>query len=284
MKTHRFAYMTEPAREHDLRPHELRDGDAYATLLPALIKLGYEAGPLFVNHPLSSDPPGTSLPDTSLEDMRALSADDLLVITSRPPLNERGVRGGPRQVKVSHPSYNQFEQRILFPVLRRHLAYCARNQIVLTAERAERLNPGYGNRQDLDFYLKPNERKHRYEASYSVTSGAGRYEPFDDNRTTAAYLIHTPPLHMPDGAKTARVLAAFGVSGTIGLVFAHHLCAQKLPPFVGLLEDILRKPGFAMMEITVTKDVPRFYMTLDFSDTWEYKLITRKNGAPKESA
>lgn len=279
MKSHRFAYMTEPAREDDLRPHELRDGDAYAALLPGLIRLGYEAGAPFINHPVCS-----GVPDTSLADMSLLSEEDLLVLTSRPPMNERNVRGGSRQVKASHPSNNLFEQAVLFPMLRQYLAYCSRNQIVLHSDQAQRLEQGYGNRGDLDFYLKPNQKKNRYEASYSLAGGGSKFKPFQDDRTTAAYLIHTPPLQMPDGKKGARVLAAFGVSGTIGLIFSHHLGYQKPPAFVGLLEDALKRPGFAMMEITVTKDVPPFYTTLDFSDEWEYKLITRRNGMSGASA
>jgi len=274
MRSHRFAYMTVPARADDFRPHELRDGDAYATMLPALMKLKYEAGATFINHPVCND-----APDMSLADMSSLSEEDLLVITSRPPMNEKDSDDGPRQMKLSHPSGNQFEQTVLFPMLRRYLSYCSRDQIVLHPDQAQRLDPRYRNRGDLDFYLKPNQNKSRYEAAYRMTAGGRKYERFAEDRTTAAYLIHTPPLEMPGGKNGARVLAAFGVSGTIGFVFAHHLRHQKLPAFAGLFEDALKKPGFAMMEITVTKDVPPFYTTLDFTDEWDYKLITRWNGA-----
>lgn len=268
MKSNRFAYMTEDG----LRPHELRDGDAYAALQPALIELGYEDGATFINHPVRKD-----APDTSLNDMGLLSDKDLLVITSRPPIHESNLSYS-RQVRASHPSGNLFEQQVLFPMFEKYLLFCTRNQIILRPGQAERLEAGYKNRADLSFFVKPNAKKNRFESAYSIAGGGGRFLPFMSDRTTAAYLIHTDPLEMPDGKKGARVLAAFGVSGTIGLVFAHHLRHQKHPAFVGLLEDALKQPGLSMMEITVTKDVPSFYTSLDFSDQWGYKLITRRNG------
>jgi hypothetical protein len=205
--------------------------------------------------------------------MSFLTEDDLLVITSRPPLDDRRLAGGP---KVSNPSNTAFEQGILFPALTGYLKYCSRKQVTLNAKCAALLEHPYQNRKDLNYFIKPNQKKGRYEASYEMGAGGGQYEPFQADRTTAAYVFHTPALEMPGGRKGPRVLVSFGLSGTIGYIFAHHLCEQRLPPFHGLLEDILRAPGFAMVEITVTRDVPAFYTTLDFSDDWEYKLITKR--------
>lgn len=271
MKFRRFAFMTKPKKEADLRPHELRDADAYALLVPVLIGLGYQPSRLFINHPVTA-----KASDTSLADMGGLTADDLLVVNSRPPLNEKRKTDETKVVKVTDPSENEFEQEVLFPALRKHLEFCSRNQIVLTPGQSAWLEPTYRNRQSLEYYLKANEKLKRHEASYAMVGESRKYAPYARNRTTAAYLIHTPPLQMPDGRRGPRVLAAFGLSGTMGLVFAHQLCEQKLPPFEGLLEDVLRGPGFAMIEITVTKDVPDFYTDLDFSDRWEYKLITKR--------
>jgi len=271
MRFHRFAFMIKPNRDADLRPHELRDGDAFARLVPALIALGYNAGGPVINHPKTP-----KAPDTSLADMGRLTAEDLLVITSRPPLNEKRPSRDIRLVKTYYPSENEFEQGVVFPALQKYLVFCSRNEIILQLSQANCLEDGYRNREDLYFYLKPNEKKQRHEASYAMAAGSGRYEPFQVDRTTAAYLIHTPPLQMPDGREGPRVLVSFGLSGTVGLVFAHQLCEQKFPPFCGLLDDILRGPSFAMVEITVARDVPDFYTSLTFSDEWEYKLITKR--------
>jgi len=271
MKFHRFAFMTKPNKEAELRPHELRDADAFALLVPALIGLGYQAGELLINHPVTS-----KASDTSLANMGRLTPDDLLVVTSRPPLNEKRKTGEIRVVKVTDPSENEFEQEVLFPALKKYLDFCSRNQIVLSLSQSACLEPGYRNREALEFYLKASEKVKRHEASYAMVGESGRFEPYKRDRTTAAYLIHTPPLQMPDGRKGPRVLAAFGLSGTMGLVFAHQLCEQKLPPFEGLLEDVLQGPAFAMVEIAVTQDVPDFYTDLVFSDEWEYKLITKR--------
>lgn len=271
MTFHRFAFMTRQEKEADLRPHELRDGDAFARLVPALMALGYGSGPLLINHPLA-----TGAKDTSMARMSSMSEQNLLVVTSRPPLDEER-KTGKRVVKASDPSENEFEQQVVVPALRRYLDTCSRDKIVLTLSQAARLEQRYRNRQSVKFFLKANEQVKRHEASYKLTENDS-YEAFTAERTTAAYLIHTPPLLMPDGRKGPRVLTAFGLSGTIGLIFANQLTEQKIPAFQGLLEDTLRGPGFAMVEITVTRDVPEFYMDLDFSDEWEYRLITKRPG------
>lgn len=267
MTVHRFAYMTEPTRGDDRRPHELRDGDAYCLLLPALIALGYQAGSTLINHPLNP-----SVQDTSIEDLGFLDEDDLLVVTSRPPIHDTETTMTPKQSK---PSKTEFEQATFFPGLSDYLTYCSRSQIMLHQNQAKLLKSGYRNRWNVNFFIKPNSKKARWESAYDTLDGSRGFEPFQVNRTTAAYMIHTPPLKMPSG-RGPRVLLSFGLSGTVGCAFAHQLSAQKLPEFRGLLEDILRAPGFAMVEITVTRDVPGFYTSLDFSDDWEYKLITKR--------
>jgi hypothetical protein len=273
---YRFAYTTKPNRDNDLRPHMLRDGDAYAHLGFALIQLGYSDGELKINHPLR---PGVS--DTSLEDMAHLSEQDLLVILTRPPLNDppptqKKSNIDSRHIRPNHPSLTRFEQQVLFPELRNYLINCSRDEIQLRADQAQmRLEPGYANRDAINFYMRPDERFQRYEASYRFL-GRAPGAAHTPNRTTAAYLIHTEPLKRPDGTKGPRVLVAFGVSGTIGLVFAYQLRWQRKAPFQGLLKEALSAPGISMVEIEVTRDVPRFYTNLSFSNDWEYKLITRR--------
>lgn len=276
MKFYRFAFMAKPNRDHlQLRPHELRDADVFVDVSAALSSMGHVYQGRIINHPVS---PGG--PDTSMEDMERLGEDDLLVISSRPPLSEKPKASEERTVKVHFPSTSRFEQRILFPTLREYLIYCSREEIQVDLSKAGWLQPRYRNREDLTFFLKPNEKKNRFEAAYSIAGRAGKFEGFEANRTTAAYLVHTGPLEMPGGRKGPRVLVAFGVSGTVGLVFAHHLWQQTFEPFQGLLQDALATPSMAIVEIGVTRDVPSYYTNLDFTNEWRYTLITKRPGAP----
>jgi hypothetical protein len=163
----------------------------------------------------------------------------------------------------------------VFPAIRKYLDYCTREDIQLKAlEARQRLLPSYENRQSIAFYMRPDEKEHRYEASYRLL-GRSESSEFTRKRTTAAYMIHTEPVTRPDGRKGPRVLAIFGVSGTTGLVFSYQLRWQRIEPFQGLLADALSAPGITIVEIELTKDVPRIFTNLRFSDGWEYKRITK---------
>ena len=274
MNFYRFAFMAKSNRGLPLRPHELRDADVFVAVSAVLNSMGHTYNDLVINHPVS--PGGV---DTSMEDMERLGEDDLLVISSRPPISEKPKAPDERPVKVHFPSASRFEQRVLFPALREYLMYCTREEIQVDLNKSEWMEPRYRNREDLTFFLKPNEKKNRFEAAYSIAGRAGNFEPFVADRTTAAYMIHTGPLLMPGGRKGPRVLATFGVSGTVSLVFAHHLWQQTLEPFPNLLRDALSTPSLTMVEISITRDVPPYYTSLDFSNEWRYTLITKRPGA-----
>lgn len=270
MKFRRLAYMGRPSRRDTLRPHDVRDGDSFACLIPLLIRLGYELGELVLNHP-----PVEGEPDGSLASIAGMGPADLLVFNTRPPLDDKTSSCVQR---ILDPSGNRLEQECIFPAVERYIRYCTRSEIKLTNQAASLLLHDYRNRTHISYYVKPHEAKERHEASYEMLPQTPGCEKFERDHTTAGYLIHTAPIVMPGGELGPRLLLVFGLSGTTGLAFAHQLAVQRIEPFPDLLRDALLVPSLSLIEITTHNSVPRLNYNLDFSDQWTYKLITARPG------
>jgi hypothetical protein len=266
LKFYRFGFMGKPEGNRPLRPHEVRDGDVFSETQATLTRLGHEYAGRIINYPVEDGGP-----DRSMEAVANLGENDILLISSRPPMNENPYAAG--QVRVSFPSMSEFEEDILFEELRKYLLHCSRKEIALDYRKTERLLPQYRDRAHLEFYVR--SQNGGFEAAYQKTSGRIGCEPFVEYQTTVGYLIYTAPLQMPNGRKGPRVLALFGISGTVGVVFANQIWKEKHEVFRGLLEEAMRQPSLSMVEITV-KGVPKYYTSLDFADRWDYKLITRR--------
>jgi hypothetical protein len=277
MRIFHFAYMSHPTGE-SLRPHQLRDGDAFAELLAALTSLGHEYGGLIINHPTIP----SSGADDSLRHVQHLDEHDLLVLTTRPPLNDSPSKD-PKHVKSSH---TKLEGK-LFAAIRDYVVLSTRDQIQLHPDEAVCLKKRFENRADTEFFVKGHARLGRFEASYKG-SGAGdkTYAGYEPNITTAGYLVYTSPVQLPGRKTGPRLLASFGMSGTISLVFAHFLrnaTVQSRSTRKGtskpgafawdLLSTVLKQPGIAMVEITINNRIPSMFYNLDFADHWKYELV-----------
>jgi hypothetical protein len=211
-----------------------------------------------------------------MEDVEKLGENDILVISSRMPMDQHTNKPG--AVRVSLPSLSKFEQEHLFKELRLYVKHCSRKEIAVADKVADTILSEYRDRELLEFYVQP--AKGRFEAAYYMASGRENCKPFVKDRTTAGYLISTAPLAMPGGWKGPRVLALFGVCGTAGIVLANQLRKQKHEVFQGLLKEAIKQPSLSMVEMTV-KEVPDYYTNLDFADDWDYKLITQRPSEQK---
>src|SRR5262245_41119798 len=129
-----FSYQLSRKKDRAQDPHETRDGVAFACLACTLSELGWHYGGILFNYP--ADPPPQPFPvDTSF-----LGPRDLLVLATRPPMDDSGRRVVPR-------SYTALEQRI-FDCCRPFLELCCRSQIRLAPEMARLLPAGFENRAD----------------------------------------------------------------------------------------------------------------------------------------
>lgn len=242
----RFAYFTRGRKGCDVLPHQLRDAEAALFMHSILQERGYAyAGPIF-NYPVAK--PARPIP----VDDSFLRADDLLVLTTRPPLDDadEGVKC------YVDRSYTTLEDKV-FAFCRRHLARCSRSNVIVS---------------DIHARAYPQVAQFR-NIQYRQNRGASidRYLPYASNKWqrptlrqghTAAYLIYEAHAW----ANGPGVLAAFGMSGTDTLVWNYQLAT--------VFGRLLASAPFAMAELIAPQEIPRGKLTIDFANEWQVRLLT----------
>ena len=119
---------------------KVRDGVALNELAAALAPLGYQYGTTIHFYPND---------ERALKEFPALHANDLLVLTTRPPLTDREAFSKPRKIILS--SENDLE-KLIFNQLFQHISYCTRKHINLTQEAQDRLTADASKWKSLEFY------------------------------------------------------------------------------------------------------------------------------------
>ncbi len=260
----RVGYLWPGRPERHLHPHQLRDADAFIELMPSIQLLGYQYGELIMNYP----PNGRSA-DSSRDLALSLTPRDLLVLTTRPPLNDVPYR----DKRVVDQSGSWLERQ-LFRVFRHYFNHCSRHEVTLTDDVIRNVPEEFKNRGSLDFYMDA-------EATYkhSCLDGDGRKARFskracDEGRShrlrSAAFLLHTPSIiwQEDDGKLVGNgpeILLGFGMGGTIGLVWAY-LLSKKLP-------RLLEGHRFLMAELVRDHPLPSKPINLSFADHWKVEII-----------
>jgi hypothetical protein len=213
----------------DWNPRDLRDGGGYAELMAALLTMGAGPGDIWFNHkPREEDPEAA---------FRRLSAKDLLVLPTRPPLHDKG-EGQPR--RHLRPSGTAFERAVHAPF---HLFFrrCARNAVALAEEPARRLPNDKRNRRSTTYYQYTRNGLEVTWAFYKTLEG--RKPPSSRDRATAVFLVYVPAL-WKDGP---QLLSAFGMGANETLLWCHLLRTRM----TSLLTSVLASPAprFIMCEL-----------------------------------
>lgn len=117
--------------------HELRDGHAFAELAMLLRTNECRYGGLLLNYPAPAAHVKT--PD--------LTSTDLLVLTTRPPLNDDELDSRP--IRRSGTPL----ERIVLETVRQAFRICRRSYVMLSEEMARRLPEPYRNRGEMEFTL-----------------------------------------------------------------------------------------------------------------------------------
>jgi hypothetical protein len=239
-----FAYTLPAHKDRELQAFQLRDGEASRSLTNALFDHYYRSSGCIINYPS----PG---PDTVPFDVSCFTQDDLLLMTTRPPIDDMRIpdkKGIPR-------SFTALE-KLLYEGLLRKVAFrcCARSQILLTDHVAS-ISPEIAARQAMEF------RQNGGAAYQAYGSPAKR--PFTrfkrGFRKTAAFLVFVEHA-WPDGP---ALLAAFGVGGTETLVWCHQLQTR--------FADLLCTTSFVMAEME--GETPKQPQTLEFADDWKIDIL-----------
>jgi hypothetical protein len=244
----RFCYLSNETHGRRLRPHQLRDESAVVELYERLCRCGLTYGGVFLNW---SYPHGTA--DTSTADLERLGMgeQDLLLLTTRPPIHDEP---GDKHPLVK--SGSDVEAEMLRSLERQCFATCKRTCIALREHLKGAMQPGFEKRFRSRFYSTGAEAPHveRERGSKKAVRGS----------TSAGYLVHVPL-----GNGRPGVLAVFGMSGTMTLIWAYRL--SRMPE----LEWALEAPSLLMAEISLTEGIPERPATLGFSDQWSIEIAAK---------
>lgn len=244
-RCYRFGYLTSTRRDRDLYPFQVRDGDAAALMLQAVADRGYRyAGPI-VNYPS----PG---PETVPFDDSFLREEDLILITTRVPMNDRDIpdkKGIPR-------SYTTLEKKLFEGPLSEHFKCCARSEVQLTAATAS-ISAEIAKRQSMVFRQNGGATYQSYGSG--VTGEHKKFTAADP--LTAAFLVYAE--HAWPGGP--GLLAAFGMGGTETLVWCYLLATR--------FQHLLFTTPFAMAELEAPAAKKERPTTIAFADTWKATIL-----------
>lgn len=277
MRFVRFCYLSHDNKRRF--PHQLRDGDAALELFETLKELKFNYGGVLINWPF---PDG--VPDTSMERLKSLDVNksDILLLTTRPPLHDKD----PEKKKLRE-SGEELERKIFTELFNKCFQECSRTTI--TVRRHIKFSPGYENRMDVEYFASRrkdpgqalSEAKNEDEelvgdASYHKLGGEGgkQLSKEEMERRSAGYIVH-----LPLGEGLPRLLAVFGLSGTLTLLWAYWLGKKEN---LWLLEKVLKNPEqgyFVMAEITTTSPIPQRPLTFEsclLEMGWEVKIIAER--------
>jgi hypothetical protein len=225
--------------------------------MPKICSLGgfvYE-GPdrIFLNH----RPTETGDPSRRQFEALGLGERDILLLTTRPPLNDHGIR-------PLRSSGSEVES-IIFDALKKScFHHCSRGNIHLRHELARGLSAGFRGRSEIEFsqYIDPESLS---TGTYRALHGEKEAVSVPWNEMmTAGYL-----LNVPLGAGLPSLLAIFSLSGTTSLAFAHLLLKNA-----DVLREALQSPSFTMAEIQ-SKPILGHPVDFSFCDSWDMRVIGR---------
>jgi hypothetical protein len=239
---HRFAY-SMPLRAGEVaKPSKIRDGAAFSEVTAPLAKLGCEYGHIIFNSPF--DPKK----DKKLghEHFSFIKSDDLLVLTTRPPLDDR--RHGDK--KHMDESYTHVEQQV-FAEFRKYLAVCARSHVELTQAVGEKVE-----KADLTFYQHKSARLKSYKR---LDEFRNKRTP-EDSEIAIGFFLRTPSIPVYG----CGLLACYGMGGWETLIW-NRIVRTRYAEWVNT-------PLFVVGQFDM-KGLPARPHTLDFVDKIKVELL-----------
>jgi len=250
-RIYRFAYYAYLPTNDPRLPHKQRDGDAFIELAEALRDDGYGYAGLLLNPPAAADP--------TLQ----LDTDDLLVLTTRLPLDDDHTK---RRIVRSHSA---LESRIL-STLRPFFATCAVDHIVLGTPVVAALGDhDLRIRSDVVFWTNQSTTHSHVRSAYKAHREAhSDLRRIDVNGTapprTMAYLVLLRSHAWPGGP---GLLCSFSVGGTPTLVWNHFLRVRPE------LRHLVRDPGsrFVLADLSMDPPVSGDWIDLRPADTWRVR-------------
>ncbi len=245
-RVYRFSYLIHPRGR--TRLHLLRDGDAYGELAPLLCASGYNYGGLILNSQVAEEERKDQV------DSHLLSPEDLLVLNTRPPLDDE--KGEDRR-QIKRTGF-RLEVETL-DRLRPCFTVCTRSQVKLAGDLAVQLPKEYEDRADVRFRMYRGATYHEMRRNGEAYPWHKAGKP----PRTAGFLIL-----FPSTAKRHGLLTAFSAGGNETLIFAYLLRKRLWKE----LKIDTRKPRFVMVEI-YPQAIPEQPVDLGFAEDWRTEIL-----------
>jgi hypothetical protein len=238
-----FSYLRQDVRGMP-QIHELRDGHAFAELAMLLRTNECHYGGLLLNYPVPV--PHVKTPD--------LTSTDLLVLTTRPPLNDDELDSRP--IRRSGTPL----ERIVLETVRQAFRICRRSYVMLSEEMARRLPDPYRNRGEMEFTLNGPACYKRYRMPYTKKKTEHQWcVDSSESPRTSAFVLFT---RMPNGA---MLLNAFSMDGPGTLIWCYLLRSRH--------PHVIDSPRFVMAEMIPSGSVPERPPSLSFADNWSVDIL-----------
>jgi hypothetical protein len=223
------------------RPSKIRDGAAFSEISAPVAKLGYEYGNILFNSPIDPKKDKKLGP----EHFRFIKPDDLLVLTTRPPLDD-GAHG---DKKYLARSFTHLEDQV-FLECRKYLAVCARSHVQLSSAVGADFE-GF----DFVFYQHYDAR-----LKYSRRLRKPRSKTPKGSEIALGFFLRTPSIPVYG----CGLLACFGMGGWETLIWNRIVRTRY--------SDWVRRPLFVVGQFDL-KGLPENPPTLAFADKIKVEIL-----------
>jgi len=249
----RFQYFTSV---HFPLLHQARDTTIFLEVINLFLKHGFSYEDTFMNYPKMKD---------KTQFVFDFHEDDLVVLTTRPPLSDKYQR------RTIYQSGHELEVKMLI-LINSCFISLSRQVMYLTKELSAHLPRRFQNRASIEFYVQQN--KTSKPAGYKQVA---RYE----NGIDRGWVKWSKPDH-PRPAKSCafliffkasqflpfKLMFIFGLGGEEGLIFSRIL---RNGLWEKLNIDFEGPSRFVMVEFDVA--IPEFPTNLDFVKGLQYDVI-----------
>ncbi|MEI7732829.1 MAG: hypothetical protein WCO56_24875 [Verrucomicrobiota bacterium] len=225
-----------------------RDGIAFSELTASLPSSSYDFGTTIHFYPDD---------ERTLGEFPKFSAQDMLVLPTRPPLSDRE-SDNPTH-KIICDSQNELE-KLIFNQLFRYFKRCSRRHIQLKPEALDLLAHDPDKWGFLEFFVN-SARSHPNGQAFIQKHVTALTKPEKGVFSTVAFLVNVDnlPAFENTHAVPCRFVASFGMDGYTTLIWNRYV--RKNHP------EWLLNPGFVMAEVVYKKEIPPRPATIDtFAD------------------
>ncbi|MGD9968153.1 MAG: hypothetical protein AB7T59_16660 [Hyphomonadaceae bacterium] len=208
-----------------------RDQHAALDIIPALMRLGFEYGEPILDYPPEEPPPEPVRPDDLYKvEMPFVTAHDVLLQTTRPPMHDR-VDESRKRIQQS---YTDLESR-MFDVWEDYMAWTSRGRVLLHERLHRSLQPPHDSKRQMAFRQTQGAP---YLDLGDWTGAPLKRTDESTERRTAVFLLRKNEA-WPGGP---GLIAAFGMDGTATAVWCYRLGRD--------LSHLLQNTGFVLAEMT----------------------------------